>query len=351
MSTSSKRVLRIFVASPGDVTVERQSLVKVITELNMTLSVLAPDTGIVLELVRWETHAAPGLGEDPQAVINTYIDDYDVFIGVMWQRFGTPTQRASSGTEEEFDRAYRRWQESRDFPVLFYFCQKAVAIPRTTDDVEQLRRVVEFRAKMASKGLFWEYDDPSTFADIVRPQLLLALRRHLLPAKSAASALPAVATSSFAQAKEDMLELARQYEHTRAEMPWGPERTRAMAGIFSRMRSLAASAHPLLDSLATSPSPGGRLGAVAILIEMPQARYVNWLAERPARESAFLAYHATQALLQAVRQLGEDQHDALAAAIRDALAAARGRDPVDPNQIGVLENAQRDLEGLSSRPT
>ena len=62
MDPSSKRVLRVFVASPGDVAVERQSLAKVISELNMTLSVLAPETGIVLELVRWETHAAPGLG-------------------------------------------------------------------------------------------------------------------------------------------------------------------------------------------------------------------------------------------------------------------------------------------------
>jgi hypothetical protein len=47
--------VRIFIASPGDVQSEREQLSKVINELNQTVSILAPEKGIVLELVRWET--------------------------------------------------------------------------------------------------------------------------------------------------------------------------------------------------------------------------------------------------------------------------------------------------------
>ena len=342
MPPSVKRVLRVFVASPGDVIVERQALVKVISELNMTLAVLAPEKGIVLELVRWETHAAPGLGDDAQDVINRDILDFDLFIGVMWRRFGTATQRAGSGTLEEFQRAYARWEQSRDFPVLFYFCQKAIAIPRAAEDVDQLRQVVAFHTELAAKGLIWEYDDPDTFADIVRPHLLLVLRR-LLSKSDTATTLPPVAAGNLEHTRQDMIALARDYERVRAEMPWSPERTRAMAGIFSRMRALAASAHPLLPSLSNSQSPGERLGAVAILTEMPQSEYVAWLGERAVGETAFVAYYAAQALLQAVRQLGRGDRGSLHAALEQSLTSAKRRVPPDPNQIGVLENAQRDL--------
>jgi hypothetical protein len=77
-------------------------LEEVIRELN---TAWARDLGIRLELVRWETHAYPSFGDDPQAVINEQIpDDFDLFLGLMWYRFGTPTGRAGSGTLEEFNR-------------------------------------------------------------------------------------------------------------------------------------------------------------------------------------------------------------------------------------------------------
>ena len=133
---------------------------------------------------------------------------------------------------EEFQRAYARWQQSRDFPVIFYFCQKASAIPRTAEEVDQLRRVVEFRAELESKGLIGEYDDPSTFADIVRPHLVLALGR-LLHRTTSARALPRVAASNLAQAKQDMMELAREYERMRVQMP-GTRNGPACWPAFSR---------------------------------------------------------------------------------------------------------------------
>jgi hypothetical protein len=54
--------IRIFVASPGDVQDERDQLGQVVQELNTTLSALVPERGLVLELVKWETHARPGTG-------------------------------------------------------------------------------------------------------------------------------------------------------------------------------------------------------------------------------------------------------------------------------------------------
>jgi len=343
----SKRILKVFVASPSDVRKEREALVKVISELNQTLTILAPEKGIALELIRWETHSAPGLGDDAQDVVNHQLPEYDVFVGIMWQRFGTPTKRAESGTHEEFQQAYARWTRSREFPVLFYFCQKAISVPRTVEEVNQLGKVVAFHEELSSKGLVGEYDEPDTFADIVRPHLLLNLRRYLLPkaasADTAALALPAFPPNVLETARLELVELVREYERIRQEMAWGRERTKMMAGVFSKMRAMAASTHPLLKLLATSDLPGERLAAIAILLEIPRLDYVDWLSERPAVEKAFVGYHATLALLQAVRDLGREAPAKLKVALETARIGATSLPHPDPNQIRTLKNALAEL--------
>ncbi|WP_462074860.1 hypothetical protein [Nitrospira sp. CMX1] len=57
-------------------------------------------------------------------MINDQIGEYDIFIGIMWRRFGTPTGVAGSGTEGEFRIAYKRWQENPQIALMFYFCQE-----------------------------------------------------------------------------------------------------------------------------------------------------------------------------------------------------------------------------------
>lgn len=162
---------KIFVASPSDVITERNSMAQIINELNYTLTELVPDTGIVLELVRWETHAYPAMGR-PQGVVNNQIGPYDIFVGILWQRFGTPTGKAESGTEEEFRRAYEMWSKTGAPHILFYFNTEPITPPKSIEASEQLNKVVKFRTELTEKGLLWEYDGASQFADIIRPHLV-----------------------------------------------------------------------------------------------------------------------------------------------------------------------------------
>jgi len=90
--------LGIFVASTAEVKDFRDVLGTVATDLNHTLG---RERKIFIDLIRWETHARPAAGR-PQAVINQQIDSYDLFVGILWKRFGTPIGLANSGTEEEF---------------------------------------------------------------------------------------------------------------------------------------------------------------------------------------------------------------------------------------------------------
>lgn len=163
--------LRVFVASPGDVEPERSALENVINDLNIFLG---KTREIQLDLIRWETHAYPNLGDDVQSIINQQIgDDYDIFIGILWTRFGTPTPRAMSGTAEEFEHAYNRFQENSDrLRVLIYFNESPVSPSEL--EPEQLALIQRFRDSLGEKGaLFWTYTELEEFSSLVRMHLIL----------------------------------------------------------------------------------------------------------------------------------------------------------------------------------
>ena len=128
------------------------------------------------EVVNWRSHAIPGAGQDPQAVINaTMPDQYDVFVGIMWARFGTPTGRAGSGTEEEFERARSQAGKESAPAILFYF--KDEPIPPSKVDLEQLACVLEFKDRLAKDNLYWDFKNADELAKELRVHLGRTARR------------------------------------------------------------------------------------------------------------------------------------------------------------------------------
>ncbi|MBL8150027.1 MAG: DUF4062 domain-containing protein [Blastocatellia bacterium] len=175
-------VLRVFVASPGDVKEERNLLEKVVQEINL---LWRDQLGITLELVKWETHVIPAISVDAQAAINEQIrDDYDIFVGILWTRFGTPTGRATSGTEEEFNRAYAKWKANpNDVRVMMYF--KGAPISPDQIDPEQLARVHTFRKSLREKGVFdYMYTSLDEFRELLRVHLSHQIQNWIKPATS-----------------------------------------------------------------------------------------------------------------------------------------------------------------------
>jgi hypothetical protein len=168
--------LKIFLASPSDVATERRHVGKVIEEINRTV---AADKGIVLEVVSSE-NAFPGYGKDGQAILNEQIgkmQEYELFIGIMWNRIGTPTPRAKSGTAEEFGRAVTALKRKRKPLVWFYFREAPVHLT-TIEDLRQREEALKFKAKFRGKGLFREYKTPANFRDQLREHLTLWLNEY-----------------------------------------------------------------------------------------------------------------------------------------------------------------------------
>ena len=110
-----------------------------------------------LEVVKWETNSAPGISKGHiQDLISTDIgNDYDLFIGLMWMKFGTPTAAAGSGTEEEFYHALKRFQNEPDsLQILFYFKD---TLPNSLEDINpfELKKINEFKEKIADENVLF----------------------------------------------------------------------------------------------------------------------------------------------------------------------------------------------------
>ena len=100
------RNITVFIASPGDLAVERRAFRTCIDELN---SGFGDGAKVTFEPLGWEDTLA-STGRRSQGVINAEIDRCDVFVLAMHRRWGQEAPDAkpySSYTEEEFHRAAR----------------------------------------------------------------------------------------------------------------------------------------------------------------------------------------------------------------------------------------------------
>jgi hypothetical protein len=174
----SVRLIRVFVASPSDVKEERTALEPVVSSINQTLG---PRLGGVFDLVNWETDTYPGLSPGgAQAVIDPQIEveTCDLVIGIFWRRFGTPNAIAESGSAYEIEQAYASALRRGKPHVMLYFCERP-SNPKSVDEIDQLRKVLEFRNRLEHVGLSSTYENVQQFTDLVRQHLTKFLQDYL----------------------------------------------------------------------------------------------------------------------------------------------------------------------------
>ncbi|MCC2975987.1 DUF4062 domain-containing protein [Sphingomonas sp. PL-96] len=164
------KVLKILIASPGDVDEERQAIPEVIARWNNTNS---ETSKVVLLPVKWETHSAPLMGDRAQGVINDQmVTTCDMAIGVFWTRLGSPTGASESGTAEEID-----WFIKNSKPVMLYFSSRS--IDPTKLDIDQYKGLKEFEKRMQKIGLTGAYANLADFREQLFNQLSINVRNYM----------------------------------------------------------------------------------------------------------------------------------------------------------------------------
>jgi tetratricopeptide (TPR) repeat protein len=170
--------LRIFAASAQDMVAERAKVETVAA----TLKPLADHLKITLEVLDWRS-VVPDAGRPEQVILDQLKPTvWDVFIGLLWHRIGTPpggqdphTQKAyPSGTVEEFKTAYHLWKQYGRPRVMMYRCTRAV--PLDALDPEQYKQVKEFfegfdATKGEHPGLYHSFKTTEAFERLLLDNL------------------------------------------------------------------------------------------------------------------------------------------------------------------------------------
>jgi len=171
------KVIKVMIASPGDVAAERQVIRNVIQEWNYTHS---EDKNLVLMPVGWESHASPAMGDRPQSIINKQVlTECDLLIAVFWTKLGTPTGKAASGTVEEIEEHLKAKK-----PAMIYF--SAVPVRLDSVDEEQYKALRAFKEELRQRGLYAEYESIEEFREKLSRQLAQTVLHRFAPKKNGA---------------------------------------------------------------------------------------------------------------------------------------------------------------------
>ena len=155
-------IVKVMIASPGDVANERQTARDVINEWNV---IHAEDRRSIIMPVAWETNATPAMGDRAQEIINKQLlRTSDLLVAIFWIRLGTPTGVAKSGTSEEIEEHLHAGK-----PVMLYFSATPVR-PDSMGEV-QYQALREFKASMRQQGLVEEYESLSELREKFARQL------------------------------------------------------------------------------------------------------------------------------------------------------------------------------------
>lgn len=144
-------LLHVFISSPGDCAEERLALRQVVLEVSRAEE--SRSRRIELRPLMWEDFPpGPAVPGDLQSRVDDLLEryglqTYEIYLGMMKARIGTPTPRSRSGTVEELEIALERRRRTRlPLEILFYFLE---------GENEPQAEVVQFRKELGEQGFLY----------------------------------------------------------------------------------------------------------------------------------------------------------------------------------------------------
>lgn len=147
--------ITVFVSCPGDVATEKEEVKRVCNTLNNSFR----NSGrkIRYAVLDWKDIVGD-IGLRSQEQINIHFKDYDIYLGILWMRFGSDTGKIDettgedfgSGTAEEFYLALDRWKANPNGVRATVFFKEPRATNPTTHS--ELGRVFDFQKMVEQLG-------------------------------------------------------------------------------------------------------------------------------------------------------------------------------------------------------
>ena len=154
----------LLISCPGDIIDEVKIIEDVVEKFNQQFSATL---GISILTRHWSKSSYPQSGSKPQQIINQQVvEECDAAIAMFWTRFGTPTDQYGSGSEEEIEIMLEKGKQ-----IFMYFCDKQVEPSKI--DSKQYNKILKFREKYKTKGLFYCYNTNEEFKELINAHLTM----------------------------------------------------------------------------------------------------------------------------------------------------------------------------------
>jgi hypothetical protein len=158
----------LLISCPGDVNKFVDTIRECVDDFNRVYGNI---NNMEITTKHWSTDSYPQSGDKPQELLNKqFVRDCDAAVAIFWTKFGTPTDKYGSGTEEEIEEML-----SSNKQVFMYFLD--APINPSNVDMEQYKKVQAFKEKYKDRGIYFIVKDEHELRQLFTNHLGM----HFLP--------------------------------------------------------------------------------------------------------------------------------------------------------------------------
>lgn len=148
------KLYNLLISCPGDVKDEVLLVESAVNEFN---ELYAEPLGIIIKTRHWSKSSYAQSGGKPQDLLNKqFVNNCDAAVAIFWTRFGTPTDKYGSGTEEEIEIMLKSGRQ-----VFMYFSDKPIPPSQMSDD--GYKKIQALREKYKDRGIYFTYSSNEEF--------------------------------------------------------------------------------------------------------------------------------------------------------------------------------------------
>lgn len=169
--------IKLMISCPNDIKDEIDSINLIVDEINKSSG---KHSEYAIQIVTWKYDTYTDVASDGQEVINNQLEDeYDILVGLLWLRAGTPTKRYDSGTIEEINLALLK---NDTFPLIYF----KTAPPDNIYNIDhnQFEIIKKFKSELIVDGvLYKDYNSIDVFESMFRINLINLINDKILKNK------------------------------------------------------------------------------------------------------------------------------------------------------------------------